>query len=206
MNSAVKLLTIGDSTAQGFRSLSAARTDQCFSTIIGGVLGDEAYRFPSWKESGLPVDLEVVLRHLVKHYGSSIDGLEWLTVLSRINAILDESEDYYERGGGRAHLPDPTAPPRWSNLGFFGAKVADAWQVTPALCLDGIARKRDQAGDAFLGLPNAPFYRSALRVLNPTLDPAHHGSHSSTGSPEAPRTAASKISSCAWVPTTAWAR
>lgn len=173
MNAPVKLLTIGDSTAQGFRSLSAARTDQCFSTIIAGVLGDQAYRFPLWKDSGLPVDLEVLLRQLVKHYGSDIKGFEWVTLLGRINEVLDDSEDYYERGAGQAHLPDETAPPRWSNLGFFGAKVADAWQVTPSLCLEGIARAQGRSRDGFLGSPSAPFYRSALRMLNPTLNPEH---------------------------------
>ncbi|MCY1081117.1 hypothetical protein [Archangium lansingense] len=170
----MKLFTIGDSISQGFRSLAAARTDQSYSTLIARVLRADPYRYPSWPHGGLPVDLELLMRRLESRYGSDIGGFEWTTVLQTINGVLDEAEDYYERGEGNEHRPYPSDDRFWHNTAFWGATVADAWQVTPAVCKQSIlAAKNNQ--DEFLGPPNAAFYRTALKVLNPQLDPALDG-------------------------------
>jgi hypothetical protein len=171
---ALKLFTIGDSLSQGFRSLAAAQTDQCFSTILGGVLGDANYLYPSWEHFGLPINLEAIMRRLQGRYGSDISGFDWLTVLSTINSVLDDAEGHYERGEGSERFPYPTAPQCWSNVAFYGATVADAWQITPAVCLRAIALENAKTGgDSFVQGPNASFYRSALRMLNPQLAPEH---------------------------------
>jgi hypothetical protein len=167
----MKLFTVGDSISQGFRSLAAARTDQCYSTLLAQALGASPYRYPSWPAGGLPADLERLWRALEARYGNNIRGLEWLTVLQTLNIPLDEAETYYERGGGRADVPDPAGHPFWHNVACWGATVADAWQLTPRVCKARIAAACDRE-DGFLGAPSEAFYRTALRVLNPQLDPA----------------------------------
>jgi hypothetical protein len=170
----MRLFTIGDSISQGFRSLAAAQTDQCFSTLLARVLGADEYCYPTWDRYGLPINLEAIMRRLEGRYGPNIGGLEWLTVLSTINGLLDEGEEYYERGNGSEIIPYPSAPQVWSNVAFYGATVADSWQLTPALCLQAIAQEKAKTGgDNVLQGPNAPFYRSALRMLNPQLAPEH---------------------------------
>jgi hypothetical protein len=105
----MKLFTIGDSVSQGFMSLAAARTDNAYSTLIAKQLGleiySDQYRFADWNDSGIPLNIEVIMRELQSRYGSNIGGLEWLTVGQTINRIVDRAEDYYERGEGRADVP-----------------------------------------------------------------------------------------------------
>lgn len=166
----MKLFTIGDSLAQGFRSGAAARTDQCFSTLTARALGvpAAAYSYPRWPHHGLPVDLEAVMRRLLTDYGRDISGLEWLGVLGSVNALLESSEAFYERGEGKETVPYPGAS-FFHNVAVRGFTAADAWLVTPQLCLDAIANAAGR-GDGFLQGPNAPFFRTALKVLNPALE------------------------------------
>jgi hypothetical protein len=171
----MKLFTLGDSLSQGFRSLAAARTDQCYSALVARALGAAPYSFPEWPKGGMPADLERILRHLEERYGSNIRFVEWLTFAQSLAQPLDESEDYYERGQGAADRQYGAGRTFFHNVEFWGANVADAWQVTPALCKRRIAEDRDSSDDDLFGTPSQPFYRTALKVLNPNLDPALDG-------------------------------
>ncbi len=172
----MKLFTIGDSISQGFMSLAAARTDLCFSTLIAKSMGLQVggeYFYPEWLMGGLPTNLEKILRRLEKKYGSDINGLDWLTILPTLEKILDEAEDYYERQGGSAQQPYPGGVEFFHNVAIQGFDVADSWMITPKICKYQIELS-NQKGDGkpnFLGLPNAAFYRIALKVLNPSLNP-----------------------------------
>ena len=180
----MRLFTIAASVSQGFMSGAAARTDLCYSTMIAKVLGREPgvdYLFPTWPEGGLPYNLEAVLRRLNQLYGSDIRGIEWAAALFTINAVIDRAEDYYERGDGRADAKykDPGNPVKdiefFHNVSARGFDVADAWLVTSELCQQQIQDAAPEGGgDGFLAGPNASFYRTALKVLNPSLDPQHN--------------------------------
>lgn len=169
----MKLFTIGDSVSQGFMSLASARTDLSFSTLIARHMKLGAgYRFPEWGMGGLPVNLEDILRRLVRRYGSNIRGLEWLTMLQTINGVIDTAEDYYERGAGAVDKPYRGAT-SFHNAAVQGFDVADSWMVTPRLCKQRIRPPSRILGDAFLSGPSDAFYRTALKVLNPSLDPKY---------------------------------
>jgi hypothetical protein len=173
----LKLFTLGDSVSQGFMSAAAARTDLTYSTLIAGSMGLEPkseYRYPEWAVDGLPLNLERIFRRLVELYGYDIRGAEWLTVLQNVNRVIDEVEDYYERGPGAADEPyrDPDGDgggvEYFHNVAISGFDVADSWLVTPAHC-KGMIDSAPGGRDSFL-LPNASFYRTALKVLNPSLE------------------------------------
>jgi hypothetical protein len=177
----LKLFTIGDSVSQGFMSAAAARTDLTYSTLIARSMGlklKDEYRYPEWAKDGLPLNLERVFRRLVSKYGSNVWGPEWLTVLQTVNGVVDEVEDYYERGEGAAdrHYREPVSEAGgdagrieyFHNIAIQGFDVADSWLVTPAKCVERIAEEPG-GGESFF-LPNAAFYRTALKVLNPSLD------------------------------------
>ncbi|WP_437903765.1 hypothetical protein WME95_35455 [Sorangium sp. So ce327] len=172
----MRLFTIGDSISQGFMSLGAARTQLAYSTWIahalgvdvGDALSSPAYRVPDYPAHGLLLDLEVVLRRLQLAFGATIDRLEWAAVLLEINRVLDVAEEYYERGEGAGRYRGGSVP--WfHNVSVYGFDVADAWLVTPRLCRERIAAAPG-ARDGFFQGPNAAFYRTALRVLNPSRD------------------------------------
>jgi hypothetical protein len=145
----------------------------------------EEYRYPNWELDGLPLNLERAFRRLVERYGSHIKGSEWLTVLQTLNNVVDEVEDHYERGLGAADKPcrDPALESGgdgggieyFHNVAVQGFDVADSWLVTPRKCQEIIANEPGR-GESFL-FPNAAFYRTALKVLNPSLK-SQYGEHS----------------------------
>ena len=174
----MKLFTIGDSVSQGFMSLAAARTDNAYSTLIAQKLGLELYtddyRFADWNEVGIPLSIENIMRELQSRYGSNIGGIEWVLALRTINQLIDRAEDYYERGEGRADNPyDNNGTRFFNNVAVWGFDVADSFQITAKTCKEAIYNKKKPTKDNTfkLGADN-PMYRTALKVLNPSLDPA----------------------------------
>ncbi len=172
----MKLFTIGDSVSQGFMSLAAARTDNAYSTLIAQQLGLELktadYKYADWNIEGIPLNLEYIMRELQSRYGSNIGGFEWLTVLQTLNRIVDRAEDYYERGNGRADVQyDSTGTQFFNNVAVWGFDVADSFQITAKVCKEAIYNKKKLTKDNTLkaGADN-PMYRTALKVLNPSLD------------------------------------
>ncbi|HET7272434.1 MAG TPA: hypothetical protein VFI90_15285, partial [Rubrobacter sp.] len=169
----MRLFTIGDSVSQGFMSLAAARTDLSYSTLLASKLNLEPqvdYRFPNWEMGGIPLNLENIMRTLNRRYGSNIRGFEWFTVLQTINDVVDQAEDYYERGEGRPEEPYGDGSIEFfHNVAVRGFDVADAWQVTPNVCKDVMDSTGERPGDGYLAGPDNPYYRTAIKVLNPSL-------------------------------------
>lgn len=178
----MKLFTIGDSISQGFMSAAAARTEFAYSTLIASQLGlglnvKDGYSFPTWEAGGLPLNLELIMRALARRYGRDINAIEWLTVLQTINDVVNTSEEFYERGPGALRPPRPGGygggTPSFDNVSVRGFDVADSWLVTPEVCREVIGRSGSGFFDnGYLTGPDFPFYRTALKVLNPTDDSA----------------------------------
>jgi hypothetical protein len=170
----MKLFTIGDSISQGFMSGAAAKTDLCYSSLIANLMNINDYQYPqAWGAGGLPLNLENFLRVLSKKFGNNINGFDWLLAAPTANRLIDQVEDYYERGLGRENIPDPTGAQFFSNVSVQGFQVADAWMITPRGCREEIEKSNNQGDDkdGVFALPNAVFYRTALKVLNPSLNP-----------------------------------
>lgn len=174
----MKLFTMGDSISQGFMSLAAARTELSYSTLLARCLGlapgTDEYSIPVWGAGGIPLNIENLLRSLQRQYGSDIRGpIEWPLAVASVNRFLDEVEDHYERGPGNIALPQAGRRQFYPNVSVAGFTIADAWLVTPRLCLDRIARNEPKNGnDGFFDLPNCRFERTAHAVLNPSRDPS----------------------------------
>lgn len=171
----MKLFTIGDSVSQGFMSGAAARTDLCYSILIARSMhltGTDYVHSPHWGADGLPLNLEELLRSLAEKYDSDLAGLDWITVFPHIGRLIDQVEDYYERGDGAVDRPFGNAK-YFHNVAVQGFDVADAWLIDPHLCKTEIAegKHKGEDKDGRFALPNAAFYRTALKVLNPSLDP-----------------------------------
>jgi len=173
----MKLFTIGDSISQGFMSMAAARTELSYSTLLakcmGLVPGTDEYSIPIWGAGGLPFNIENLMRSLQRQYGSDIRGpIEWPMAVLSVNRFLDEIEDHYERGQGNIALPQAGRRLFYPNVSVAGFTIADAWTVTPRLCLDRIAKDEPKnGGDGFFDLPNCRFERTAHAILNPSRDP-----------------------------------
>ncbi|MFH0919101.1 MAG: hypothetical protein V1913_01955 [Fibrobacterota bacterium] len=176
----MKLFTIGDSISQGFMSGSASRTQYAYSTLIAKCMGlfpgslkdkDSNYYFPAWQAHGIPASIEEIFRAITEKCGADISLTEWPMVLKAAAKIIDESEDYYERGGGAAENQYPGRIPFFHNVSVRDFTVADAWAVTPDVCWEMIESARAfEKIDGLFTAANAFIYRTALKVLSPNLD------------------------------------
>jgi hypothetical protein len=154
----VKLFTIGDSISQGFMSLAAARTELSFSTLIarslGLIPGTDNYPIPIWGAGGIPLNIESLFRTLQRKYGTDISGrIEWPLAVVTVNEFLDDVEDYYERGGGNIALPQAGHRSSFPNVAVAGFTIADAWMVTPALCVERVIHDPASSNDGLFALP-----------------------------------------------------
>lgn len=172
----MKLFAMGDSVTQGFVSGFAARADLSYPTLVAGVMApDHEFRYPTWEKGGLPVNMERIMRRLAKRFGPNVNAFEWPLALREINAVMDESEDFYERGKGAQ--PYGKGAEFFHNAAFQGADVADSWLVTPKVCKKEISDADEgEAGwrrDLPFSGPSAAFHRTALTVLNPSHAPKY---------------------------------
>jgi hypothetical protein len=85
-----------------------------------------------------------------------------------LNRFLDEVEDVYERGIGSRPASFGGV---YHNLAVWGFRVADSYTATSEYAQQQIDSAEGFLADDFLGLPSAPMYRTARRILNPRLRP-----------------------------------
>ena len=163
-----KLVVIGDSLGQGFQNGAISRTDYSFPALIARSMGldvPQTFRVPNIPGDGLPLNIERLLRKMARKLGSDIDTSEWLfEVPFLVSEYCDQIEDFYERGSGSR----PAAfGGSYHNLSVWGFRVLDSFKVNSSYCQKAIEDAEGWLDDDFLGLPSAPMYRTARRVLNP---------------------------------------
>ena len=157
-----KLVAIGDSLTQGFHSLAITNTEQSFPALLARSLGatPETFLTPDFRgRGGLPCSLEWLARRLEQRFGADLSAFEWIRAVHAIPDLLDEVEDYWERGRGSR----PVADLRYHNLAVWGFEVADAYQISAGFCRERIGRPTE----GVLAIPSEARLRTALRVLNP---------------------------------------
>src|SRR5690606_17362811 len=129
-----RLVTIGDSLSQGFMSGAIYRTDISFPCMIATAmgLGQREFLTPDFVGAGgLPLNLEHVLHKLGRWFGDRIHFLEGVPVTLALRELLDDIEDYWERGRGAAPLLERAL---YHNLAVWGFEVRDAFTLTEGLC------------------------------------------------------------------------
>ena len=101
--------------------------------------------------------------------GPDISLAEWfLHFPLLLNTFIDQVEDLHERGLGA----QPAAfGGVYHNLAVWGFRVADCFTVTSDYAVTQINDAEGFIADDFLGLPSAPMYRTARRLLNPRHRP-----------------------------------
>ncbi len=136
-----RLVAIGDSLTHGFQSGAIYNTDLSWAAIVAHELGWSGLRYPRYGgPGGLPLNVEMLLRDLEHRYGSTLSFWEFPFALFRARALMDEIEDYWERGPG-AH---PTAVAGHMHvLGIYGWDLRDALSKTAAICRSTIEEPRD---------------------------------------------------------------
>ncbi|UCG11000.1 MAG: SGNH/GDSL hydrolase family protein [Deltaproteobacteria bacterium] len=158
-----KLVAIGDSLTQGFQSLAIHKTNLSYPAMIAECLGERIpdFRVPNFLgKGGLPLNLEWLSRILEEEYGRDINLFEWAFAMDSIVELIDEVEDYWERGKGVQETKDIL----YHNLAVWGFEVADAYNIAAKLC----SEKLNDTKEDWFQLPSEPRLRTAYRVLNPS--------------------------------------
>lgn len=166
-----RLVVIGDSLSHGFQSGAIYNTELSFPRIIAWEMGwYEQFRYPRYGgPGGLPINIELIVRRLEREFGDRLDWYELAAATFSLRAIMDEIEDYWERGPG-------ATPPRLAgihhNLGVYGWDVRDALSRTAGYCARAVEKPKD---DWLLQLVENANDRAALRVLPAQRDPSDWG-------------------------------
>jgi lysophospholipase L1-like esterase len=161
-----KLVAIGDSLTQGFQSLAINKTILSYPAMIAECLGVRVpdFQVPDFLgKGGLPFNIEWLARSLEERYGGDISLFEWVFALDTIVDLIDEVEEYWERGKGA----QPTKDVNYHNLAVWGFKVADAYNITAQMCETALQGSKND----WFRPPSEPMLRTAYRVLNPARLP-----------------------------------
>jgi arachidonate 15-lipoxygenase len=165
-----RLVVLGDSISHGFKSFAIADTDVSWPALVAAYAGIKDFRFPRYPGPencpGLPLNLEALVRQLQDSApGSVLDVAGDALLLGRLRSLMDEVEDYWERGEGRQILQDSAAGPINHNLAIWG------WDIRDALGRN-VGRLRQQLQEApgkhdalIRQIPSAAGERSALITL-----------------------------------------
>jgi hypothetical protein len=143
-----RLVTIGDSLTQGYQSGAIFNTDLSYPMTIAWEMGwDRQFRRPASFSAygGMQSNIEYYLRHLENRFGDKIDWWETASAVFAVRALMDENEDYWERGAG-SNLYDQK-PVRQKeinhNLAIYGWDIRDMISLTGAKCRQRIQAPQD---------------------------------------------------------------
>jgi hypothetical protein len=155
-----RIVVIGDSLSHGFQSGAIFNTDLSYGAIIAYELGWlDSYRYPRYAgRGGLPLNIELLLRELERHVGSSISIWELPEALFRAREFMDDVEDYWERGPGSIPPRDETIN---HALAVYGWDLRDALDWTAAKLEKAIKKPKD---DPIKQVVENNTERAALRV------------------------------------------
>lgn len=164
-----RIVAIGDSLTHGFQSGAVGNTALSYPAIVAWELGwFDRFRFPLYRGTGgLPINLEWIVRRLEERFGSDIDLTELVMAAIRVNGLLDEIEDWWERGEG-AKAPIPPVP--LHALAVYGWDLRDALELTAEHLRRRIRRPKDEFIPWRQGVVDANA-RAALVVLGAAYDP-----------------------------------
>jgi hypothetical protein len=160
-----RLVSVGDSLTQGFKSGAIFETNLSYPAIVAWEMGLDvnAFRYPFFSGvGGLPINIEYLLRRMDQAFGEDVDWYEIPLAGMYLRHWMDEIEDHWERGPGAR--PIRYKGP-YHNLAVWGFEVQDAYQVTAGMCRKAVEESSD---DWFNQAPETAMFRTALRVLNPS--------------------------------------
>lgn len=155
-----RLVTIGDSLFHGFQSGAVYQTALSVPAIVAYELGClDSFRYPTYGgPGGLPLNIELLLRHLEQQFGHRLDWWEVPLALFSGRNWMDQVEDYWERGPGAAV---PTTTALMHNLAVYGWDLRDALSQTAQRCMDRLVTPKD---DLLMQVVENNSERAALRV------------------------------------------
>lgn len=166
-----RLVAIGDSVTQGFKSGGIFDTKLSYPAIIAREMGWNSFRYPTYDgpEDGLPLNIERLADDLQDSFGDSINWLDFLPGLLTLLKNLRKSEDYWERGEGSVY---PINEQINHNLAVYGWDLRNTLSRDADICID-VLKQNPPKNNFFRFTVDHHNERAAIRVLNSARD--HQG-------------------------------
>jgi hypothetical protein len=160
-----RLVTLGDSLTQGFKSGAIYDTRLSWPLIVAWELGsDEEFRFPRYDaEGGLPLNIELLIRSLEDKFGDRLDFWEVPSALFEVRSSMARIEAYWE---SVASFPERTSAVL-HNLAVYGWDVRDLLDRNFANLRASIEKPKN---DPFSQVVQNHNERAALRVYSSLRD------------------------------------
>jgi hypothetical protein len=166
-----RLVTIGDSLTQGYQSGAISNTDLSYPMTIAWEMGwDRQFRRPASFSAfgGLQLNIEYYLRQMESRFGDRLDWWETAPAVFAIRELMDQNEDYWERGAGADLHQPPHQKEINHNLAIYGWDIRDLMSLSTDRCRQRIVEPKDNLLKQVVENANE---RVALRVLSTTKDP-----------------------------------
>jgi hypothetical protein len=139
-----RLVVLGDSLSQGFKSLAIHDTNLSWPALVAGAMGltGDQFRYPSYPGPddcpGLPLNVEALLKLLEAHAGDApLLGVRAPIVAASTVHVLEDIRHYWESGDGSKPVPQGRY---CHNLAIYGWDVRDALSKTAGWCRAQIPR------------------------------------------------------------------
>ena len=169
-----KLVVLGDSISQGFRSLAISDTALSWPAMVARYGGLGPFRHPTFDAPaecpGFPLNLEAVLRG-IEWPRTGADLVTETRLVRRLHELCDGVEDYWERGRGSRRIsaaasaigrrPDLIN----DNLACWGQDVRDAFALTMENLQYRIETAPKRGDQRFALTPSVPYERSAALTM-----------------------------------------
>lgn len=170
-----RLVVIGDSISQGFKSFAIHQTDLSWPAMVARYGGIETFRRPQFDGPqdcpGLPLNLEALVRS-ARVPATLLDTRGVARLARDLLRVADRVEDYWERsvGGDRvAAAGEPVLDPDkiHHNLAVWGHDIRDALDLTVRAARRRIRDAPGRFDNLFRQVPSAPMERTTLLTLDP---------------------------------------
>ncbi|MGH8997917.1 MAG: hypothetical protein ACRDY7_00835 [Acidimicrobiia bacterium] len=162
-----RLVVLGDSISHGFKSFAISDTDLSWPAIVARYGGLGGFRHPAYpgpaRCPGLPLNLEAAIRALGRRRPAGWEGIRMLWDLRR---LMDEVEDYWERGVGADLVERARKSPANHALASWGWDVRDVMGRDVRSLSAGVSGAAHGRDNLFKQLPQAAGERSALLTLS----------------------------------------
>lgn len=161
-----RLVALGDSLTHGMTSFAVHHTENSYPAMIARELGWRDFRYPAYDDSpgGLPLDLEWFIRKLEPTFGDKLDLNEAVSAGLAARKLLEEQEDYWERGAGSQIAREATIK---HNLAIYGWDLRDVLSRDADTAHDELAVAADKLAPS---LPQNSGALASLRVLESARD------------------------------------